>query len=94
MHHIWSAHPSGGAHSIITRGRGRGRAVTALLGAGVLAAAMIPSAVLASHPEVSLPGSNFEIDTNANLKVDDAGTVDRLGQRHRDPKGGQAHRCH
>jgi hypothetical protein len=26
----------------------------------------------ASHPEVSLPGSNFEIDTNANLKVDDA----------------------
>jgi Prealbumin-like fold domain len=27
--------------------------------------------VLASHPEVSLPGSNFEIDTDANLKVDD-----------------------
>jgi len=27
---------------------------------------------LASHPEVSLPGSNFEIDTDANLKVDDA----------------------
>ena len=26
---------------------------------------------LASHPEVSLPGSNFEIDTDANLKVDD-----------------------
>lgn len=26
----------------------------------------------ASHPEVSLPGSNFEIDTNANLKLDDA----------------------
>jgi Prealbumin-like fold domain len=25
----------------------------------------------ASHPEVSLAGSNFEIDTNANLKVDD-----------------------
>ena len=25
----------------------------------------------ASHPEVSLPGSNFEIDTDANLKVDD-----------------------
>ena len=72
MHHIWSAHPSGGAHSIMTRGRGRRRAVTALLGAGVLAAAMIPSAVLASHPEVSLPGSNFEIDTDANLKVDDA----------------------
>src|SRR5215217_5286657 len=26
----------------------------------------------ASHPEVSLGGSNFEIDTDANLKVDDA----------------------
>jgi hypothetical protein len=25
----------------------------------------------ASHPEASLPGSNFEIDVNANLKVDD-----------------------
>jgi uncharacterized surface anchored protein len=31
----------------------------------------IPAA-LASHPEVSLTGSNFEIDTDANLKVDDA----------------------
>ena len=29
-------------------------------------------AAFASHPEVSLPGSNFEIDTDANLKVDDA----------------------
>jgi len=27
--------------------------------------------VLASHPEVSLSGSDFEIDTDANLKVDD-----------------------
>lgn len=26
----------------------------------------------ATHPEVSLPGSNFEIDTDANLRVDDA----------------------
>src|SRR5688500_2502218 len=26
---------------------------------------------LASHPEVSLPGSGFEIDTDANTKVDD-----------------------
>ncbi len=26
---------------------------------------------LASHPEVSLPGSDFEIDTDANLKLDD-----------------------
>lgn len=27
--------------------------------------------VAASHPEVSLPGSDFEIDTDANLRVDD-----------------------
>src|ERR671922_2927014 len=26
---------------------------------------------MASHPEVSLPGSNFEIDVDANLRVDD-----------------------
>ncbi len=30
------------------------------------------SAVLGGHPEVSLAGSNFEIDTDANLKQDDA----------------------
>jgi hypothetical protein len=36
---------------------------------GVLMVAVIASA---SHPEVSLPGSNFEIDTDANLKQDDA----------------------
>src|SRR5438093_6794887 len=45
---------------------------------GVAAAALLLLAGLvgaapayASHPEVSLPGSNFEIDTDANLKVDD-----------------------
>ena len=32
---------------------------------------LIGTAVLASHPEASLPGSNFEIDVDANLKVDD-----------------------
>jgi hypothetical protein len=31
---------------------------------------------LASHPLASLPGSNFEIDVDANLKVDDAGKID------------------
>jgi hypothetical protein len=36
---------------------------------GMLLAYVIPAS--ASHPEVSLPGSNFEIDTDANLKVDD-----------------------
>ena len=50
-----------------------------LVGAMGVAAAMAVATVLlvgtqaafASHPEVSLPGSNFEIDTDANLKVDD-----------------------
>lgn len=37
----------------------------------VLASALIPAIAVAGHPEVSLPGSNFEIDTDANLKVDD-----------------------
>ncbi|GAA4678501.1 hypothetical protein Prum_042900 [Phytohabitans rumicis] len=32
---------------------------------------LAPTMAAASHPEVSLPGSNFEIDTDANLKVDD-----------------------
>jgi hypothetical protein len=36
----------------------------------LIAMFVVPSA-LASHPEVSLAGANFEIDTNANLKVDD-----------------------
>ena len=40
----------------------------ALIAAGLVL--VLPAA--ASHPEVSLPGSNFEIDTDANLKVDDA----------------------
>jgi hypothetical protein len=44
----------------------------AVLGAFVLVgAAFVPGVAFASHPEVSLPGSNFEIDTDANLKVDD-----------------------
>ena len=44
-------------------------------GVGALATAAVlligMQAAFASHPEVSLPGSNFEIDTDANLKVDD-----------------------
>jgi len=35
-------------------------------------AAMSTNLALASHPEASLLGSNFEIDVDANLKVDDA----------------------
>jgi formamidopyrimidine-DNA glycosylase len=41
--------------------------VTAVL--GMLLAYVLPAG--ASHAEVSLPGSDFEIDTDANLKVDD-----------------------
>jgi len=43
-------------------------ACTLLLLGGLVSA--LPAT--AAHPEVSLPGSNFEIDTDANLKVDDA----------------------
>ena len=51
------------------RGRRRGMAV---VGAVILATTMIgATGAFASHPEVSLAGSNFEIDTDANLKVDD-----------------------
>ncbi|NIK59841.1 MSCRAMM family protein [Kribbella shirazensis] len=42
-------------------------AILVLVGSGLAG-----SPALAAHPEVSLAGSNFEIDTNANLKVDDA----------------------
>jgi len=44
----------------------------ALGGAVALMLVLLATAVLAGHPEVSLTGSNFEIDTDANLKVDDA----------------------
>ncbi|HEV8280500.1 MAG TPA: SpaA isopeptide-forming pilin-related protein [Candidatus Limnocylindrales bacterium] len=44
----------------------------ALAGFVFLATVMSVSTAVASHPEVSLSGSNFEIDTDANLKVDDA----------------------
>jgi len=38
----------------------------------LLASLLMVVPALASHPEVSLAGSNFEIDTDANIKVDDA----------------------
>jgi hypothetical protein len=47
----------------------RGRVVAAA--ALVAATIFVPTGAYASHPEASLPGSNFEIDINANLKVDD-----------------------
>ena len=51
----------------------RRRSISLWVTLALMAAALVlvlPAA--ASHPEVSLPGSNFEIDTNANLKQDDA----------------------
>lgn len=52
-----------------TPARRRGMAV---LGTAILAVTVFSATgAFASHPEVSLSGSNFEIDTDANLKVDD-----------------------
>jgi len=49
----------------------KGRTISAVILTMVLLVSMTASA-LASHGLVSLPGSNFEIDSNANLKVDHA----------------------
>jgi hypothetical protein len=42
----------------------------------MLASLLIVVPALASHPEATLAGSNFEIDVDANLKVDDSGSLD------------------
>ena len=48
--------------------------IAIIAGAVVLAAGLLSStAAFATHSEVSLSGSDFEIDTDANLKLDDAG---------------------
>jgi Prealbumin-like fold domain len=47
----------------------RKAAIVAML--AMLASLLIVVPALASHPEASLAGSNFEIDVDANLKVDD-----------------------
>src|SRR6187200_3079781 len=44
----------------------------ALVGFVMVFSLLGAATTLASHAEVSLSGSNFEIDTDANLKVDDA----------------------
>jgi hypothetical protein len=49
----------------------KGRRIFAVILTTVLMVSVTGSA-LASHGDVSLPGSNFEIDTDANLKVDHA----------------------
>jgi hypothetical protein len=43
----------------------------AIAALAVLALGIVAVPALASHPEASLPGSNFEIDEDANLKLDD-----------------------
>lgn len=48
------------------------RRATALGSAVALVLAMASTGAFANHPEASLLGSNFEIDVDANLKVDDA----------------------
>ena len=48
------------------------RRATALGSAVALVLAMASTGAFANHPEATLPGSNFEIDVDANLKVDDA----------------------
>jgi hypothetical protein len=47
-----------------------GRPTLIAIGVAVLLVSSVIQAY-ASHPEASLPGSNFEIDVDANLKVDD-----------------------
>src|SRR5215217_1530707 len=49
------------------------RTLSVVLGQIAMAALLLVGmqVAFASHPEVSLAGSNFEIDTDANLKVDD-----------------------
>jgi uncharacterized protein (DUF2141 family) len=47
------------------------RRIRLISGAAAIMIAVTPAIAFASHPEVSLPGRNFEIDTDANLKVDD-----------------------
>lgn len=55
----------------LTTARWRGLLIAGIIALLVSALAGPLGAALASHGEVSLPGSNFEIDTDANLKVDD-----------------------
>ena len=52
----------------------RKAAIVAML--AMLASLLIVVPALASHPEATLAGSNFEIDVDANLKVDDPGSLD------------------
>ena len=54
--------------------RKRGLAIGACT--ALVVTGLVGGQALAAHPEVSLAGSDFEIDTNANLVVNDAGNLD------------------
>lgn len=60
-----------GAGSRVGRSRTTRRPLVVAAGLLLIFSGLVASPAQASHPEVSLPGSNFEIDTNANLKLDD-----------------------
>src|SRR4051794_31245445 len=60
-----------GAGSRAGKSRTMRRPLVPAAGMLLVFSGLVASPALASHPEVSLPGSNFEIDTNANLKQDD-----------------------
>jgi len=59
--------------TVMRRGTSRTWAILAVVTAIATATVLLfaVQAAFASHSEQSLPGSNFEIDTDANLKVDD-----------------------
>jgi hypothetical protein len=61
----------------LSRSNPRAKPRWVLLGGGVsMMLLVLVTAVLANHGLASLPGSTFEIDDNANLKLDHAGLVD------------------
>lgn len=58
--------------SIHARRRRRARLAAGAAVGALLLTGLIATPSYAAHPEVSLTGSDFEIDTDANLEVDDA----------------------
>ena len=61
-----------GVRNLFAKRRRRTVGIATVAAAGVVAATLATlTPASASHPEASLAGSNFEIDDDANLKVDD-----------------------
>ncbi|MFF2494466.1 collagen binding domain-containing protein [Agromyces sp. NPDC058064] len=62
------------------RHRRRSPIIATAAAVGLVLAGLAVAPAYANHPEVSLPGSDFEIDTNANLVVNDpAPSIDWAG---------------